>query len=331
MIKKLHIQNFKSIKDLKLDCARVNVFIGGPNTGKSNILEGLGMFSLPDSKNIQDLIRMDKNYNIFRNENTDIKIIIGLTLTDKTEILFEFDYNKGEVIANCIDLNRDKSLAEFKIDKYLKYGHFPKFYYSQYIAVRYYKFAELKEYKGYEHDYLTPPFGENLPQLIRQKKELQEFVRDLFSNFGYKVEINKHENLIKIYREGYITESIPYYLTSDTLQRIIFYNTAIETSKEAILLFEEPEAHVFPFYNKFLAEKIALYNTNQFFIATHNPTFLLNLIEKTPDNELCVFITYYDKENYETKVVALQGKEADRLLEYGSSAFMNLNRFYEQE
>jgi len=30
MIKNLHIQNFKSIKDLKLDCSRLNVFIGEP-------------------------------------------------------------------------------------------------------------------------------------------------------------------------------------------------------------------------------------------------------------------------------------------------------------
>ncbi|MCY7358230.1 MAG: AAA family ATPase [Rudanella sp.] len=39
----VEIKNFKSIKDLRLDCKRVNIFIGKPNVGKSNILEGLGM------------------------------------------------------------------------------------------------------------------------------------------------------------------------------------------------------------------------------------------------------------------------------------------------
>jgi len=39
MIKTLEIKNFKSIKDLKLDLRRINIFIGEPNTGKSNILE----------------------------------------------------------------------------------------------------------------------------------------------------------------------------------------------------------------------------------------------------------------------------------------------------
>ncbi|UFH52929.1 AAA family ATPase [Spirosoma sp. KNUC1025] len=39
----VEIKNFKSIKDLRLDCKRVNIFIGRPNVGKSNILEGLGL------------------------------------------------------------------------------------------------------------------------------------------------------------------------------------------------------------------------------------------------------------------------------------------------
>jgi len=38
-IRNLEIQNFKSIKYLQLDCKQVNIFIGEPNVGKSNILE----------------------------------------------------------------------------------------------------------------------------------------------------------------------------------------------------------------------------------------------------------------------------------------------------
>ena len=45
MINELEIHNFKSIKDLTLSCKRFNLFIGEPNTGKSNILEALGLVS----------------------------------------------------------------------------------------------------------------------------------------------------------------------------------------------------------------------------------------------------------------------------------------------
>jgi hypothetical protein len=43
MIRHVHIENFKSIKELDLDLKRVNVIIGEPNSGKSNILEAFGL------------------------------------------------------------------------------------------------------------------------------------------------------------------------------------------------------------------------------------------------------------------------------------------------
>ena len=46
LIKNLRIQNFKSIKDLSLDCERINVFIGKPNAGKSNILEAVSLLGV---------------------------------------------------------------------------------------------------------------------------------------------------------------------------------------------------------------------------------------------------------------------------------------------
>lgn len=41
MIKKVHIQNFKSIHDLEFEVGRVNLFIGENGSGKSNLLEAL--------------------------------------------------------------------------------------------------------------------------------------------------------------------------------------------------------------------------------------------------------------------------------------------------
>jgi len=40
MITKLSIANFKSIRQLDIDCKKINLFIGEPNTGKSkNVYE----------------------------------------------------------------------------------------------------------------------------------------------------------------------------------------------------------------------------------------------------------------------------------------------------
>jgi AAA15 family ATPase/GTPase len=46
MITKLFIKNFKSVKEAELECSKINVFIGEPNTGKSNILETIALLHL---------------------------------------------------------------------------------------------------------------------------------------------------------------------------------------------------------------------------------------------------------------------------------------------
>ena len=45
MIRELHIRNFKSIADARLDFGRVNLFIGSNGSGKSNLLEAIGLYS----------------------------------------------------------------------------------------------------------------------------------------------------------------------------------------------------------------------------------------------------------------------------------------------
>ena len=56
MIKNIAITNFKSIKNLSLKAKKINIFIGEPNTGKSNILEALGFLSglYYDSHNLKN-------------------------------------------------------------------------------------------------------------------------------------------------------------------------------------------------------------------------------------------------------------------------------------
>ncbi len=55
MLKSFHINNYKSVKDLKLELGRVNVFIGENGSGKSNILEafvlaGVTLADRPDQE-----------------------------------------------------------------------------------------------------------------------------------------------------------------------------------------------------------------------------------------------------------------------------------------
>ncbi|MHA1362392.1 MAG: hypothetical protein ACTSP1_07635 [Candidatus Freyarchaeota archaeon] len=94
-----------------------------------------------------------------------------------------------------------------------------------------------------------------------------------------------------------------------------------------MLVFEEPEAHAFPYYTKFLAEKIALDTSNQYFISTHNPYFLLSILEKAPKDDVRVYITYL--KNYQTKTKLLREEEIEEIMDREIDVFLNIERFLE--
>ena len=139
---------------------------------------------------------------------------------------------------------------------------------------------------------------------------------------GFRIQENKIE-VLKEYEDVII--SYPYSLISETLQRTIFYLAAVVSNDNSILVFEEPEAHSFPFYTKYLAEKIALDSTNQYFISTHNPYFILSILEKAKKTEIQIFITYF--ENYKTKIKPLNESDIEEILNLGMDVFFNLERF----
>jgi AAA15 family ATPase/GTPase len=87
MIKNVEIKNFKSIKHVKLNCGRINVFIGQPNTGKSNLLEaivGLPSYGYYHTiRNLEDFIRMKEQNDLFYDQNLDDSVYINFDGDEK--------------------------------------------------------------------------------------------------------------------------------------------------------------------------------------------------------------------------------------------------------
>lgn len=322
MRNKIHIQNFKSIKDLAFEAKRVTVFIGEPNTGKSNILEALGLFSVEFSKNLQSIARCRNIGDLFHKYEPDNDIIVQM---DNDHLILSYQFLKIEIYSQnsvipLINYQLSKE-GNVEISGDISYArntfNFPK----------YYKYKLLSTFENGYLTFLLPPLGENLPDILFYNKHLRELVGEIIAEKGYKLNVNRGKSEIDIVEseENGISLSYPFSSMSDTLQRIIFYLAAIESNKNSALIFEEPESHIFPFYNKYLAELIAQNEAgSQFFIATHNPYFLEPLIEKTPIKELAVYITYMD--NYETKLKLLSEEELSSLMGY-SDIFLNLNKF----
>jgi len=319
MIQTLEIENFKSIKHLKMDCKRINLFIGEPNTGKSNILESLGLLSYPYyGDKLKQYVRFETMSNLFFDDNIEEKIKIRVDPR-----IFHVEFQNGRFRgyfqgAEAFEENYDGT-TNFRYSL------------SDLGLFKYYKFEVRESFPRLESEFLLPPSASNLLALILTHKNLKRLVGQLFETCGLRVVLKPQGGKIEVQKElEDIIISHPYSLVSDTLLRVIFHLVAIETNKNSIIMFEEPEAHAFPYYTKYLAERIAMdKNNNQYFISTHNPYLLLSILEKAPKDDVGIFITY--SENYQTKVKPLSEKGKREILDAEVDAFFNIERFLGEE
>ena len=403
MITKLSIRNFKSIKELDIDCARVNLFIGEPNTGKSNILEALGLLSWCgcNGVSLNDFVRFQYTNNLFydnfinqfvevniETESDLINIYLGVIPKSSNFPIYHSRFSKQEINKpfTTMELNRQKDLNNEKFTEALSsefskkgvsfspnltfvlvkkpnqewlvfnydrifsvqerddlldvYEYASKFrvlgqfgktddYKGTYSSLEFIKFYHYKQLEGDKFpdkslSTLVHPYGTNMLTLISTTKKHRETISSFFKDFGFKPSIREFENSIEFEKEtDDVNISYPYVLASDTFRRMIFYNIAIDSNKDSTLVFEEPEAHTFPYYTKQLGDKIGFDESNQYFIATHNPYLLLSILEKTPKDEVNVFIT--DFIDYQTKVKCLNEDEKSELMDY--DPFANLDHF----
>ncbi len=329
LVNEVEVENFKSIKHVKLKCKRINIFIGEPNTGKSNLIEAIvglpSLFYYNPSRFGNDpksFIRFDKISSIYYDNNLEDEIKILANIEDGLSFKILISFRDGHYYCNAQASNWQLNISfppsytsKQPIDEVSKYFKF-------------YRFIHTK-FDRRESEFLLPSNGRNFPSVYATNKTLKSVFRELFKKFGLKLLRDPESNDIKVVKEMEGDLIVyPYQSISDTFKRIMFYLSAILTNENSIIAMEEPEAHSFPFYTKYLAELIALDdNNNQYFITTHNPYFLIPLLEKTPKNEISVFLTYY--KDYQTKIKVLSEKELQEILDLGIDVFFNIDRFLE--
>jgi len=324
MIQELTIKNFKSIKKLKIDCKKLNIFIGEPNSGKSNIIEALALQSQNNINNQTlhpDLFRYKTIGNLFYDFaiNSPIEII-----TNERKTVLKYSIRENGILDNRFHLiidansNKDRPIVishEGKIDDF---GSIES------TNVHYYEFKRLKSFRVDYMPHLSVPFGDNIPTLLLSNPELKKWVSELFRNFGFRLMLKPTEGDLSMSKE--VNEELyeyPYHSISETLQRLIFYSLAIKSNKEMVLLFDEPESNMFPFYIKDFAERLTEDESNQFFISTHNPYLLGSILDKQDMDKLAVFIVRM--ENYQTKVTQCSERQRQELINLGSGSFFNLS------
>ena len=332
MIDHLHIKNFKSVKDVKIDPKKVNVFIGRPNVGKSNIIESISMLNIKG--HLGQLNEIDKSVvrfrsigNLFNNKKEAISIQSNIT-----EVLIKLEVNNSCRFLGIDPLSTpEKNPSIFSsytnldgrfIKKAESLGNSPD------LNIKLYKFREkdlrLRNIQNFQTN-LNYPFGENLMSVIESDIELTKDFAEILQEYELDlVFIDDDRKFVIQKKEKSRINQLPLELIADTIKRYIFYLVSIKTNKYSTLIFEEPESNSFPPYIVELAENIAVSN-NQFFITTHSPYILETLFNRCEPNDLAIYHIEY--QNHETVANLLPRNSVKELLELKGDVFYNLGYF----
>ncbi len=353
----LHIRNFKSIQSLALDCKRVNVFIGKPNVGKSNILEALSLLGahygmVGVDKFMEGMIRYDEMSNWFYDD--DVMRVISVQ-TDKVDAQVRFHVNRNKAdfmfgqreLVLAVSQKNDTALSVINSDFGNQAVNFQNHYAKPFYVpinltgetgalleidtahpnpIKPFRYAEGQPYGNKFSNFLVPPTGNNLFGVVDRDRDLRTEIAEMFQELGLDFVLSRKDGKFELQKnvDG-IVYKYPYTGIADTFKRFIFYLAAIESNRDSVLILEEPEVHAFPPYTKQLADRIALRTENQFFLNTHSPYLLNTLIEVLGDDELAVSLVYF--ENYETKVHTLTSAELREVQDFSIDVFFNLDKF----
>ena len=327
MFDHLEIRNFKSVEHVELDCQRVNVLIGKPNTGKSNILESLGLVSYVGhsqrSGNLESFVRCEDVSNLFHGGllSRPIEITLNrsrslgeeLRIQERVGLILGYVNGrfKGGVGEEGLIRERGTEPIHTPVEpnSYAIVGSGLSLSVSEGTGAlgivptcKFYRFAPLSSFPVKAGGFLSPPSGANLLSLLLRDLELANEVNALFSESGLKLGLRAEENRIEVLTQyGNFSFSHPYHLTSTHLQRLVFHVAALRTNSDSLVVLEDPESYRYSSHVADLAESISLDDRgNQYFLSTHSPHFLKSLLEKTPPGDLAVFMTNcYD---YRTRV-----------------------------
>lgn len=333
-IKHIEISNFKSIKHLEInDCNTINVFIGKPNAGKSNVLEGISLYCYLEQKLSFEIFK-----NFIRHSTVNDLFFEGNINNE-----FSVKVNNSSIVASRIFNNLNFKFTESEIsgEQFINYDYEEKkrntngfdltTNIKSYVYDTKVNYKTTSYFKGEKHNNLKAPKGENLADIISTNPSLRSDVNEIFNQNNIKLLIDRSTNRLKIFKEYQdgTAFTLPYDMIADTLKRLIFYKSAIMSNEKSVLLFEEPEAHCFePYILEFTNDVKYDKNDNQFFIVTHND-FIIKEFLRDEESKHNTNIYLVNNVNGETEVKLLDKNKNEDVFEYGMNIFFNFESLWE--
>ncbi len=349
-IDNIEIKNFKSIRHQKItDCRRINLFIGYPNLGKSNILEAIGLFSMnqegpfdtsknPSSLNkvaFNQICRISEPIDLFYDKSYKDGLFISINNRFVLQLREPNDFN----VLHFENILPDKGhfenhleatlLSSIKVNTHnfrITWHPTQAFIKDEvYNRIKIYLYKQQPQVGSNDFTSLNMPYGNNLAQIISTNEDVRLLFIDLLKQNNLKPHaITGKYGVAKELSNGVVV-TFDSSLVADTINRLLFHVAAIQTNKNSILLFEEPEAHMFPPYiSKLTGEIIYNENGNQYFITTHSP-FVINDFLEDARQDLSVYVVGY--KDGATAIKRLTEKEMHEVYQYGVDLFFNIEDY----
>ncbi len=365
-ITQLEIQNFKSIKDLKIDCKRINVFIGEPNVGKSNILEALSLYITQmgdyDLPIFKEYVRYEKLSNLFydqdRKNNINVKSNIG-------EVLFRYHMNSTnsyDVIIGgnqtFLNIIKEKETIS-ECTNYFNYyftdskGQIIRdivkpFYYSFYAdnsestkfdltrnpvidlnynsPVKRYIFKSLTNHNSHFPLFLKPPYGDNLFAILESNPKLFEEVSRFFLYYGLDLLIDTEANKLDVQKKVGNRTYKIPFSLAADTLQRIIFHIAAIETNDDSILLLE-EPEAHSFPPYIsLLAEKIVESKNNQFFIATHSPYILTPFIEQASRE-DVAIFVCKYENYETKVRALSSEEIANIMETDIDLFFNIPAF----
>lgn len=319
MINNITIKNYKSVQELTLhDCRRYNLLIGRPNVGKSNILEALSLFQAPYfsdwNVDISKTFRIENMSSLFYLGDVEKKIEVN---TGEQHLTLSYRSKKNiDIKIKTTEKEQDIRLVSMS----------PINEIDGYPIIRTYNYTSLCNHDDeIELPFLCPLTASNLSQIIKNNKELYNYVSELLSNDSLSLVFDAgRQDYVVMKKQGDDHSLIlPMKALADSLLRLIYYKTAIVSNKDAVLIMEEPEAHTYPPYISRMVHDVLDSKDNQFFIATHSPYVVNEFLQERAD----VAIYVVDALEGKTSVKRLTDEELLEVYDYGIDLFFNTDSF----
>jgi hypothetical protein len=352
MIKELQIRNYKSVRAANLSCKRVNVFIGPPCSGKSNILQAIALLNIfgdrncvYDEEELNWMLGISCWADVFWGGHHEWHYSGEKECPTKYPVSIRASLKSGETVTVKVDnaieirpaIEEDIGVEEEEYhpvecsDSTVAYVVPFSFAYELLLRTDLRRFAFYRFRLGQrddpvpvyippeEGDFLAPPFGYNLGRILNYDEELRQRIEA----YTYKLELEKQiwsgENNKVFFKCGRI-EGIAFHSLPETLQRFIFYLTATYHNMEMVVAIDDLDP-IYPAFSACIARAIAANRFNQYFISTHDPFFLINLVAIVPRDDLNVFATELDGEETKVRVVT---EKLEEILNEGWDAFSKL-------